>query len=139
MSLMNTVEQIKRHEGFRRFPYYCTAGKLTIGYGRNLEDTGIDEDEAESMLAGDIENARAAVLRRINVQKCNEARLAVLVNMTFNLGVAGLLKFTRMLSAVESGDFDKAALEMLDSLWARQVPSRAQELAQQMISGEWQQ
>ncbi|RRS07652.1 glycoside hydrolase [Pseudoalteromonas sp. J010] len=138
MSVMNTVEQIKKHEGFRRFPYLCTAGKLTIGYGRNLDDSGINEDEAESLLASDVENAKAAVSRRINTQHCNEARIAVLVNMAFNLGVTGLLNFRRMLQAVEKGDFETAALEMLDSRWAKQVPIRAQELAQQMICGEWQ-
>ncbi|GEK09159.1 glycoside hydrolase family protein [Pseudoalteromonas sp. SCSIO 43201] len=138
MSVMNTVEQIKKHEGFRQFPYLCTAGKLTIGYGRNLDDSGINEDEAESLLASDVENAKAAVSRRINTQHCNEARIAVLVNMAFNLGVTGLLNFRRMLQAVEKGDFETAALEMLDSRWAKQVPIRAQELAQQMICGEWQ-
>ena len=138
MSVMNTVEQLKKHEGFRQFPYLCTAGKLTIGYGRNLDDKGIDEEEAESLLASDVENAKAAVVRRIATQHCNDARMAVLVNMAFNLGITGLLNFSRMLQAVEKGDFDTAALEMLDSRWARQVPNRAQELAQQMISGEWQ-
>ncbi|AZZ99115.1 MULTISPECIES: glycoside hydrolase family protein [Pseudoalteromonas] len=138
MTIMNTVEQIKKHEGFRRFPYYCTAGKLTIGYGRNLEQNGIAEEEAEQLLAQDVANAQAGVRRRVDTSYCNEARQAVLTNMAFNLGVQGLLGFSNMLDAVQNGDFERAALEMLDSRWARQVPERAQELAQQMLSGQWQ-
>ena len=38
---MNAIELIKYHEKYRRFPYRCTAGKLTIGYGWNLDDNGI--------------------------------------------------------------------------------------------------
>ncbi|WMN61489.1 glycoside hydrolase family protein [Pseudoalteromonas xiamenensis] len=135
---MNIVEQLKKHEGYRQYPYYCTEGRLTIGFGRNLDDAGVNEFEAEQLLANDIENARAGVRRRINLQHCNEPQQAVLVNMAFNLGINGLLGFKKMLNAVESGDFQQAALEMLNSRWAYQVPARAQELAKQMLSGEWQ-
>ncbi|AOT09375.1 glycoside hydrolase family protein [Pseudoalteromonas luteoviolacea] len=138
MSIMNTVEQIKKHEGYRRFPYYCTGGKLTIGYGRNLDNKGVDKEEAEYLLAQDIQNALAGVKRRIDISHCNEARVAVLTNMAFNIGLQGLMGFKRMLEHVQQGEFESAAVEMLDSRWANQVPSRAQELAQQMLSGEWQ-
>ncbi|WP_246239935.1 glycoside hydrolase family protein [Pseudoalteromonas caenipelagi] len=76
MSNMLTVEQIKKHEGFRQFPYYCTGGKLPIGYGLNLGDVGINEEEAEQLLAKDIQEAKAGVKRRIDISKCNEARIA---------------------------------------------------------------
>ncbi|ESP95492.1 MULTISPECIES: glycoside hydrolase family protein [Pseudoalteromonas] len=138
MSIMNTVEQIKKHEGYRRFPYYCTGGKLTIGYGRNLDNKGVDKDEAEYLLAQDIQNALAGVKRRIDVSHCNEARIAVLTNMALNIGLQGLMGFKKMLAHVQQGEFEDAAVEMLDSRWANQVPTRAQELAQQMLSGEWQ-
>ncbi|MBQ4836320.1 MULTISPECIES: glycoside hydrolase family protein [Pseudoalteromonas] len=138
MSIMNTVEQIKKHEGYRRFPYYCTGGKLTIGYGRNLDNKGVDKDEAEYLLAQDIQNALAGVKRRIDISHCNEARVAVLTNMALNIGLQGLMGFKKMLAHVQQGEFEDAAVEMLDSRWASQVPSRAQELAQQMLSGEWQ-
>ena len=138
MSIMNTVEQIKRHEGFRRYPYYSSAGKLTVGYGRNLDDVGLDEDEAEHLLSVDIENALIGVKRRIDTDFCNEARVAVLTNMGFNLGIQGLMKFKKMIAHVEKGDFENAALEMLNSRWASQVPNRANELAQQMLTGDWQ-
>lgn len=138
MSLMITVEQIKKHEGYKQYPYYCTGGKLTIGYGRNLEDNGIDEEEAEQLLARDVKEAKAGIKRRIDVSRCNEPRQAVLVNMAFNLGVTGLMGFKKMIANLEQGNYEQAALEMLHSRWANQVPGRANELAKQMLSGEWQ-
>ena len=43
-------DMLKRHEGKRRYPYRCTAGKLTIAYGRNLEDKGLSVKEMEYIL-----------------------------------------------------------------------------------------
>ena len=47
--------QLERHEGLRLKPYRDTVGKLTVGYGRNLEDVGISRDEADFMLDNDID------------------------------------------------------------------------------------
>ena len=58
--------------------------------------------------------------------------------MAFNLGVAGLLKFKKMIAALEKRDYDTAAIEMLDSQWAKQVGQRSQELSRQMRTGKWQ-
>jgi lysozyme len=122
--------QIARHEGLRLTPYRCTAGKLTIGYGRNLDDRGIREEEARVMLSNDIAEVRA-VLRSHLVwfAAAHSTVQDVLVNMGINLGTAGLLKFRRTLAYLEAEQYNSAADEMLDSLWARQVPNRAKELA----------
>jgi lysozyme len=56
-SLFNRIKaQLVRHEGLRIKPYRCTAGKLTIGIGRNLDDCGISQSEANIMLINDIMN-----------------------------------------------------------------------------------
>jgi len=131
-------QQLKRQEGVSLKPYKCTGDKLTIGYGRNLEDRGITAVEAQMMLQTDIAYLFSVLPKRI---KCfnylEKARADVLVNMAFNLGVNGLLKFEKMLVAVEAGDYCTAAKEMLDSKWAKQVKGRAEELAKQMESGEY--
>ncbi len=137
MSIQNTVEQVKKHEGFRRHPYYCTANKLTIGYGRNLDDMGITQEEADMLLENDLKARKSAIKREIDTRYCNSARFAVLLNMAYNLGIEGLLAFKKSLAFVEAGSFEEAANEMLDSYWARQVPNRARELATQMRTGEW--
>jgi lysozyme len=56
--------------------------------------------------------------------------------MGFNLGISRLLHFRRMLSALEQGDYQKAAVEMLDSKWARQVGKRATHLNHMMKTGD---
>ena len=138
MDRYRTKLLVKRHEGLRLKPYKDTVGKLTIGYGRNLEDVGITLEEAELMLEHDLDRALKDAREVIaGFDELDEVRQAVLVDMAFNLGRAGLAGFRNMRAALALGDFERAADEMLDSLWARQVGRRAQELADMMRSGEW--
>lgn len=132
------IEQLKRHEGLRLKPYRCTAGKLTIGYGRNLDDFGITQREANLMLRQNVALVADELVAKLPVFKeLNEAREHALINMAFNIGVSGLLKFKKMIAALENSDYDEAAKQMLDSKWAKQVGSRSAELARQMKTGEY--
>lgn len=136
--MLKLIEQIARHEGLRLKPYRCSEGKLTIGYGRNLDDVGITQEEALQMLFSDIKQASKDVEPYLPKDVLiNKARHNVLINMCFNLGINGLLRFKNMWRAIASGSFDTAADEMLNSLWARQVGSRAVELSEIMRTGEW--
>jgi len=129
-------EQLMRHEGRNLKPYADTVGKLTIGYGRNLTDVGISEAEAQMLLDHDIQTAESELLNVFPWAGGLDAiRLRVLIDMTFNLGIAGLRTFKRFLAAVESGDYHTAAADMLESRWARQVGKRAQTLAWMMRDG----
>ena len=65
----------------------------------------------------------------------NATRRDVLVEMVYQLGAKGVLKFKRMLAALEAGDYETAADEMLDSLAARQTPQRWAELSKLMREG----
>jgi len=131
--------QLIKHEGLRLKPYICTAGKLTIGVGRNLDDNGIAEHEALAMLESDIKKINSSLPFQFPYYtELNNARRAVLINMAFNLGIGGLLKFKDMLASIKDNDFEQASYEMLDSKWSKQVGHRAQELAKQMLTGEWQ-
>ena len=120
-------------------PYTDTVGKLTLGIGRNLEDKGITEQEALFMLNNDVDYFYRQLSKKLTWFKTlDDARQNVLVNMAFNLGVAGLMSFKNMLEYVFHYEYDDAAKEMLNSKWARQVGYRAQELAEQMRTGEYQ-
>lgn len=138
---MNTIEiateQLKVDEGLRLQPYRCTAGALTIGYGRNLDAVGITQEEADIMLRADVEIAEKGAQALVgNVwDDLSPARQAVLINMTFNLGRTRLAAFTDFLAALRVADYDTASLEMLDSRWARQVGARADRLAETMRLG----
>ena len=133
------IEQLKRHEGLRLKPYRCTAGKLTIGYGRNIDDKGITEIEAEDLLYHDIKECERALYTKLPklMDELNQARRDVLINMAFNLGINGLLKFKMMISALDNNDYKEACWQMLDSRWARQVGERANELSEQMRTGKY--
>lgn len=130
--------QLQRHEGLRLKPYLDPVGKMTIGYGRNLDDVGITRDEANYLLNGDIERVVKGLLTRFPwVEALDPVRQSVLINMAFNLGVKGLAAFERTLLAVQQDRFTDAAEGMLASKWASQVGGRAVELAEQMRTGLW--
>jgi len=135
---MDKIELIKKHEGLRLRPYKCSAGKLTIGYGRNIEDSGISKQEAEIMLCNDISSCESELDLNIQIWRgLSEPRRAVLINMVFNLGYPRFSKFKKMLKAIKDKDFNRAAAEMLDSRWARQVGNRAIELAEIMKTDKY--
>lgn len=129
------VGRVKLHEGLRLKPYKCTAGKTTIGYGRNLDDVGLSNEEAEYLLKHDLENAEKEAEKLDCYKKLNQNRKDILIEMVFNLGYPRLCGFKKMLSALDRGDYDGAANEMLDSKWARDVGERAKTLAYFMRIG----
>ena len=128
---------ISQAEGLRLKPYRDSEGFLSIGYGRCLDTKGISRAEAEMLLDEDICVA-CEQYRKIPISKTenlNKARQRVITEMIFNLGLAGCLGFKRMWAAIERSDFNLAAIEMLDSKWAKQVKGRAIRLADDMRDG----
>lgn len=165
MDYQKLIDQLKLHEGVELTPYLCSEGYWTIGYGRNLESKGLTADEqvailgsvyppqkviaklnkqgitltqAEEMLLNDLTEVEVSLNRYLALESLCDARQAVCINMAFNLGIAGFLKFQRTINAIRAQRWEDAAHEMLDSRWAKQVGRRARELAEQMRTGEWQ-
>ena len=130
------LEQLIDHEGLRLKPYTDTVGKLTIGVGRNLDDVGITSDEAMILLKNDVERTIDSLDRHLDWwRNLNASRQRALISMAFNLGIGGLLKFKKALSAMQEGRWLDAQEEMLNSKWASQVGRRADDLAQIMFTG----
>lgn len=130
------IHQLTLHEGMELKPYRCTGGKLSIGVGRNLDDRGITEAEAELMLSNDIDDFADRLKREIPwMVELSPVRQRVLLDMAFNLGISGLLKFKRTLKAIRAKQYEKAAEMMLDSRWATQVGQRAKRLSKMMATG----
>jgi len=130
------IRHLVRDEGLRLKPYRDTVGKLTIGVGRNLDDVGISEGEAIAMLENDIDRAEGGLDRNLPWWRGLDAvRQEVLVNMTFNLGINGLLGFKNTLASIKAGLWKNAARGMLASKWCRQVGARAERLARAMEEG----
>lgn len=136
---MKLAAQLQRHEALKLKPYVDTVGKLTIGIGRNLDDTGITEAEALYLLEGDIDRVTRGLVARYPTwfPELDPVRQAVLVNMGFNLGLGGLASFTKMLAAIAAKQYGQASDEMIVSKWAQQTGHRAGELAAQMRTGQW--
>jgi lysozyme len=138
---MTLREQLCRDEGVRLKPYRDSVGLLTIGVGHNLEAHGISQAVCDLLLTEDIADVEAGVRARLpwaTPARLGEARHAVLLNMSFNLGLGGLLGFKRFLADVEAGEWTMAATEMMNSKWAQQVGARADRLARQMETDTWQ-
>lgn len=110
-------------------------GKLTIGYGINAEE-GLKEYEAEWLLKERIMCAYEEVKSTAWWHHVNtDGRQIALTDMCFNLGLTSLLGFKKMIAAIQAEDWEQAAKEALDSLWARQVGVRAERIAEMLKTG----
>jgi lysozyme len=150
------LERIERlitlHEGVRLRPYLDTVGKRTIGIGHNLTDRpltppeilhlletdGISVAFARWLFARDLFGTVTSLGGRLPwLVTLEPVRQAAVIDMAYNLGVAGLAEFARALEAMRTRQYGRAAAEMLDSDWARQVGARSVRLAAMMRAGEW--
>lgn len=143
MDLERLKRTLKAHEGTgkvikgRFFPYKCPSGKLTIGYGRNIEDVGISEIEAEFMLENDINAAiQLCKIMFFNFDMIDNVRQEVLVNMMFNMGYSTFSQFKKFKAAVEAENWNVAAKEMENSKWFKQVGQRARDLKSAILTGQ---
>jgi lysozyme len=134
--------QLIRDEGKVAHAYQDSLGYWTIGVGHLIDERKggkIPEFIIDTLLEYDIEKHRKELIAALPwFIEVDPVRQAVLVNMAFNLGTAGLLKFANTLRLVREKSYSQAAEHMLDSLWAKQVGPRAHRLAAQMQTGEWQ-
>lgn len=118
-----------RDEGERLKPYKDAAGKLTIGIGRNLDDVGITQWESRALFRNDlfvaIEGAED-IFGVIFFDQLSSARQHGLLNLIFNLGKDGFLKFHNTIAAIKNNDWQGAAKHLRSSLWYKQVGKRAE-------------
>ena len=145
------LKSLMQHEGFSEKIYVDSTGNKTIGYGYNLDanplrlsdytlqkliSAGINKAAAHELLEQQCANIERELINKILWwSKLSYVRQAVFINMSYNLGVNGMLGFTKMMSAASVGRYTDAAIEMLNSRWATQVKGRSIELAYMMHSG----
>jgi lysozyme len=128
---MTIKDLLEKHEGFRRFPYKDTVGKLTIGIGRNLVDRGISRMEALYLLENDIADFTIGLSERFYwFDDIHPEAKKVLIDMAFNMGINGLATFKQTLEHIKNHNYKEASKTMLQSKWASQVGNRALELSE---------
>ena len=144
-------QRLELHEGLRLQPYRCSRGKLTIGIGRNLEANPITPEEelvvgdwrhgitkcmAVYLLLRDVQKIIAKLNKQIKFFKqLDDERQYALLDMAYNMGVGGLLKFKKMLLFMQKGDFEQASTECLNSRYAKDVKGRAERSAELIRTG----
>ncbi|WP_320040782.1 glycoside hydrolase family protein [uncultured Desulfobacter sp.] len=129
MDFVAVRKMLIEDEGLRLKPYKCTAGKLTIGVGRNIEDKGISENEAVFLLGNDISECVDDLISLFNnFLQMPENIQHVLINMRFQLGPRGFRGFRMMIKAAKSADWPEMIRQMKDSSWYVQTPNRANNL-----------
>ena len=142
------VEQLKVDEGFRAFVYDDATGKPlkkgdtikghpTVGYGTELSKRGIEEEEAEYLMRRDLAKIVANLNSQVFFKHLDDARKAVIVNMCYQMGINGFLKFKRFINSLIMEDYTSAARHGLNSKWAReQSPARAKRLMEIVEHGK---
>ena len=136
MNREQLIQELKRDEGVVLTLYKCSAGKNTIGVGRNVDDRGITDDESDYLLSNDIDLCVKELEGTFPwFQTLSDTRQRVMVNMCFNLGLSRLMGFRKFLAAMEAGEWETAGVEMLDSKWARQVGPRSTRLRDLLLEG----
>ena len=149
--LVNTITILRRllpftvkSEGEVRLPngnhklYKCPAGKWTVGHGYNIEDNGLPDDIAELLLKRQLNEAKEILDRKVwCFGELSENRQLVLIDMCFNMGWTKLFGFKKMFAALEIGNYQEAANQMIDSKWFRDVGIRAEKLVATMRTDEW--
>jgi lysozyme len=139
--MMDLLSRLMEDEGFRPFAYLCPAGKLTIGYGRNIDPDGgrgISQSEALALLSHDVSECESDCATYYGPEVWNrigQVRRDALTNMRFQLGPSRWREFIRMHDAIRRGDYEMAANEALNSIWAGQTKNRASRIAQELRSG----
>lgn len=140
--ITNITEQLREDEGERLTAYRDSEGYLTIGIGVLIDAQkggGITKEESQMLFRNRLNKKEAELNAKFPTYgNLDDARAGVLLNMSYQLGVEGVLGFKNMLNAVRRKDWAEAARQMKDSKWYRQTPERAERLMDQMITGKWQ-
>lgn len=135
--LEQAAEQLKRDEGWSGTPYQDTKGVWTVGYGTNLTVGSISKAAGVQMLMDRLQPVETACLALPIWSRLSEPRKGVLLNLGYALGVGGLMDFRKMHDWLKLGNYEQAAVEILDSDVAREQSQRYERLATQMREDRW--
>ena len=127
---MSLIDNLKESEGFRARVYKCTEDYDTIGYGFAIKDLVMDEDIATMILERKVGDLKLRVHNKFPfITDLPEKVQDVVIEMCYQMGLSGFSKFKKTIQFLRLNEFENAAIEMLDSRWAKQTPNRAKKLS----------
>jgi GH24 family phage-related lysozyme (muramidase) len=134
---MTLEERIMEHEGFIPKIYKDTRGLATIGYGHLVKPTDIFKEEVEypeeelyELFLKDLQEAKEGAHTLVgHIKDLHPNAWECVVEMIYQLGTTGVMKFAKMLLALEEKNYHEAHLQMLDSLWRKQTQKRCEVLS----------
>jgi lysozyme len=135
-------QELIRDEGIRLEPYRDSLGYLTIGVGhlikRGESFTTLTHQQAMDLLDSDIAIAERNLTNIYpKWRELDDVRQRTLINLSFNLG-GKLAQFKRFLHSLSLGNFGRAADQLIQSKWYRQVRLRGPRIVHAMRTGtEW--
>ena len=127
--MSRVTDILEFEEGFSGDMYFDTEGFATIGFGTKLP---INKDEGRLLLEFRLNKIKREVDEALSHLQIEDDAWDVLYLMAYQLGVGGLLKFKKMINALERQDYQEASKEMMRSMWAIQTPNRAERMAEMM-------
>ena len=135
------IKMLKIHEGVETHAYKCSASKITVGVGRNVDPEGgigLSDDEVDYLLQNDIDRVVSELDSEYGwFAGLDDVRQDAMIDISFNLGQTRLRAFKKALAAMSEGDWGEAADQFMDSSWSVQVGNRAKELAYMIRTGEY--
>jgi lysozyme len=139
----NLKERIKSNEGFSSKPYKDQLGYLTIGYGHLilpneniLLKKQIQKKELEEIFEKDFKKALGNFNNTFKLLTLNEKESELLIEMIFQLGIKGCLKFKNLIKNIKKGNKHLVCFDMMDSLWYKQTPNRVKTLIKTFLNNE---
>ena len=143
MGYHNLKERIKSNEGFSSKPYKDQLGYLTIGYGHLilpneniLLKKQIHKKELEEIFEKDFKKALSNFNNTFKPFTLNEKESELLIEMIFQLGIKGCLKFKNLIKNIRKKNKHLVCFDMMDSLWYKQTPNRVKTLIKTFLNNE---
>ncbi len=143
MRYLRLIKRIKKNEGFSSAPYKDQLGFLTIGYGhlilpneKHLTENKTPKNKLEKIFIKDFKNAVKDYEKHLKKKTHNKKEEELLVEMIFQLGVRGVLKFKSLLGNIKKGNKHLVCFEMMNSLWYTQTPKRVKNLIKAFLQNE---
>ncbi len=143
MSYSKLKKRIKKNEGFSNKPYKDQLGFQTIGFGhlvlsneKHLLKSKLSRADLEVIFINDFNKALADYNKFLKPYSSNKKDADLLIEMVFQLGIIGVLRFKKLLNHMIKRDKYLVCFEMMNSLWYKQTPNRVKNLIKVFLNNE---